>query len=231
MKLFSVIFSWLVLCAPACAAPPGSVQVSYEIFNSGMKIGQTDETYTSNDDHYTLTSTTTPLGLLAVFKPEKIYASSSGLVGKQGLRPQHFTHKRGSDAGSHAEFDWVTLQLTLTHQAQHTKLNLADGTQDRLSAMYQFMFINLDGIAALDFAMTNGNKLDSYHYVIGSRQKLDTPAGQFDSLYLDNLAKPGENRTEIWLATQQYNLPCKMIITDASGNQLMQILSGLQIIP
>ena len=232
MKWFSQIAAWLVLCAPAYAAVPGGVQASYEVFSSGMKIGQIDETYTRNNDHYTLTSTTTPLGLLAVFKPEKVFLSSSGLITKQGLRPQHFNHKRGVDASKEisAEFDWATQQLTLIHQAQRAQLALPEGTQDRLSAMYQFMFLRLENVATLDFPMTNGNKLDSYHYAIGARQKIDTPAGKFDSRYLDSQGKPGESRTEIWLETQ-HNLPCKMIITDASGDQFMQILSGLKIIP
>ncbi|MDO8208455.1 MAG: DUF3108 domain-containing protein [Gallionella sp.] len=232
MKWFSVIFCWLVLYSPTYAAIPGGVQASYEVFMSGMKIGQIDEVYTRNKDHYTLTSTTTPLGLLAVFKPEKVYLSSSGLITKQGLRPQRFEDKRPGNPGksSQAEFDWAAQQLTLIHQALRTQLALPDGTQDRLSAMYQFMFVDMEGIDALHFAMTNGNKLDNYHYSIGPVQKLDTPAGQFDSLYLDSQAKPGESRTEIWLETK-HNLPCKMIITDAHGDQYTQILSGLKILP
>ncbi len=233
MKWFLPVIAWLILCSPAHAAPPGSVQASYEIFSSGMKIGQIDETYVRSKDRYTLTSTTTPLGLLAVFKPGKNFLNSSGLVEKQGLRPQHFEQRReGSpDKNSQAEFDWAARKLTLTHQAQRTPLALPTGTQDRLSAMYQFMFLQLESNSTLNFAMTNGNKLDNYHYAIGSRQKIDTPAGQFDSLYLDSQGKPGENRTEIWLSTQEYNLPCKMIITDANGDQFTQILSKLHITP
>jgi Protein of unknown function (DUF3108) len=239
MKWFLQLFLCLTVCAPAYAAsanatPPANVQASYEVFSSGMKIGQIEETYSKSGDHYTLTSTTTPLGLLAVFKPEKIFISSSGLIVKQGLRPQRFIHKRGNDANKEvsAEFDWQTQQLTLMiHQTQRTPIALPDGTQDRLSAMYQFMFLTLDNLATIDFAMTNGNKLDNYHYAIGSRQKLDTPAGKFDSVYLDSQARPGESRTEIWLATQHANLPCKMIITEANGDQFTQILSGLKTIP
>jgi hypothetical protein len=96
--------------------------------------------------------------------------------------------------------------------------------------MYQFMFRHLDNAASLDFMMTDGNKLDSYHYAIGSRQKLDTAAGSCDSLYVDSQAKPGESRTEIWLSTQN-KLPCKMIITDARGEQILQLLSDLHITP
>ena len=227
---------WLMLiltclCIPAWAAQ--DITASYEVFSHGSKIGQIDETYHSSDDHYTLTSTTTPLGLLALFRPQKVFINSDGLVDEQGLHPLHFTQTREGDPGKSvsAQFDWAEQQLTLINPAQSVTLSLPRGTQDRLSAMYQFMFISFAKRSSLDFAMTNGSKLDSYHYAVGARQKLSTPAGKLDSLYLDSQAKPGENRTEIWLATQHHNLPCKMIITDAQGEQITQVLSKLKITP
>ncbi|HCI51752.1 MAG TPA: hypothetical protein DE312_00220 [Gallionella sp.] len=230
MKLLTFFLAALLLCAPVYAAPPTGVQASYEVFSGGLKVGQMNEIYRRNGDHYTLTSTTTPVGLLAMFKPEKIFFTSSGLITKQGLRPLNFEDKReGNPArSSQAEFDWATQQLTLIRQSQRTPLALPEGTQDRLSAMYQFMFLKND--STLDFSMTNGNKLDTYHYAAGAQQKVDTPAGQFDSLYLDSQPKEGESRTEIWLETKNH-LPCKMVITDASGDQLIQILSALIVQP
>ena len=230
MKLPLTILIGLSLCAPAFAAAPAGIQASYDISMSGMQIGQMVESYTRSGDHYTLSSTTTPLGLAAVFKPGKIISNSSGLIDKHGLRPQHFDHVREGDTNkdSHADFDWGTRQLTLSHKTLH--IALPEGTQDRLSAMYQFMFINFDGLSSLKFMMTDGNKLDSYHYAIGDRQKIATAAGQCDGLYLDSQAKPGESHTEIWLSAE-YNLPCKMIITDARGGQFIQLLSGLHITP
>lgn len=233
-RTFGLYFIFCLLSSiPAFAAPPGSIQASYDIYKSGLKVGQIEETYKRDKDGYTLSSTTTPVGLLAAFKPEKIFINSSGLVGKQGLQPLRFSHRRERDESkeSSAEFDWEARQLTLIHHAQRTVIALPDGTQDRLSAMYQFMFLPLQTDKTLDFPMTNGTKLDSYHYAITGSQKLKTPAGEFNTLYLDSQAKAGENRTEIWLATQRNNLPCKMIITDADGDQLIQVLSKLNIRP
>lgn len=228
MKWFLLIFVWL--CTPVWAGSPASVQLSYDLYKDGSQVGKIEEIYTRDNDRYTLTSTTTPFGFFAIFK---IVFTSSGSVTTQGLRPLHFDDNRHGNSGknSQAEFDWASKQLTLVRQEQRTQLALPDGTQDRLSAMYQFMFLALDHADTVSFAMTNGNKLDNYRYAIVSQQKLDTPAGQLDTLYLDSQAKPGENRTEIWLSTRQHNLPCKMIVTDAQGGQYMQVLSELKITP
>lgn len=221
------------LLPSAFAATPGSVQASYDVYKNGVKVGKLEEIYTRNGDRYTLSSVTTPTELLALFKPGKIFSHSSGLIGKQGLQPLTFSHRRERDAkkNGQAEFDWKTKRLALTHQGQRTTTALPDGTQDRLSAMYQFMFLSLQPATTLAFSMTNGSKLDSYRYAISAGGQLKTPAGEFDTLYVDNRAPAGGHRTEIWLAVQHGNLPCKMILTDSKGDQLTQVLNKLTIKP
>ncbi|HYR05093.1 MAG TPA: DUF3108 domain-containing protein [Gallionella sp.] len=234
MKLYLQALAWLMLCAavPTFAAPPSSVQATYDVYKSGLQA-EIRETYTHERGHYTLSSVWTPVGLLAILKPEKIHIDSSGLIGKQGLQPLRLNHWRELDESknSRAEFDWDSKQLTLIHQAQRTVVALPSGTQDRLSVMYQFMFLSLQNTDTLDFPMTNGSKLDNYHYAIMRNQTVKVPAGEFNAIYLDSQAKPGESRTEIWLATQYHNLPCKMIVTEANGDQFTQVLSKLDIRP
>lgn len=234
-RLSHLLHAWLLLCVacPALAAAPDSVQASYDVYRDGMKVGEIKETYKRDNGRYTLSSTTTPTGLLAVLKPDRIFIESTGLLSRTGLQPEHFTHRRehNETKDSRADFDWPGSHLTLTQQAQHTVLDLPEGTQDRLSAMYQFMFLPLQNAAMIEFTMTNGSKLDHYRYAVSPGPKLKTPAGEFRTLYLDNQAKPGENRTEIWLAVQHHNLPCKMVITDADGEQLTQVLNKLVVTP
>lgn len=234
MKLPLQALAWLMLCASTLvfAAAPDSVQATYDVYKNGMRV-EIRETYTRDKDRYTLSSVWEPVGLLAILKPEKIFIESSGLVGKQGLQPLLLNHRRelDEDKNSRAEFDWKGKQLTLIHQAQRKVVALPDGTQDRLSVMYQFMFLSLQNAAALDFPMTNGEKLDNYHYAITHNQTVKVPAGEFKAIHLDSQAKPGERRTEIWLATQYHNLPCKMTITEANGDRLTQVLSKLTIKP
>lgn len=232
MKWLSLFLAWFALCAaaPACAAAPTSLQATYDIYKDSLRIGVIEETYTRDGDRYTLTSTTTPVGLLALFKPEKVFVTSSGMVGKQGLQPLRFSHRRERDTSkdTDAEFDRENKQITLIYQSERKVVALAEGTQDRLSAMYQFMFLPPSAKSA-DFPMTNGTKVDNYHYAVSRGPKIETPAGKFATLYLDDQAKAGERHNEIWLATQRYNLPCKMVITESNGDQLTQVLSKLQI--
>ncbi len=235
MKYFLQVMLWLatIVSTDVLADTPSSVQLTYDVMKGSLKVAQLEEIYTRNNDRYTLSSTLTPVGIAALFRPDKIVITSQGLVDDAGLKPLSFSdqRERHEDKSSHADFAWETKQLTLTSRGQHAVLALPQGTQDRLSAMYQFMFSLAQKVKQVSFPMTNGKKLDDYQYSISVPQKINVPAGEFEAVYLDNHAKPGEHRSEIWLATQHHNLPCKMTITDKKGDQLTQVLTGLQVKP
>jgi hypothetical protein len=241
-NVFAQIAQYLRICLyllfllpnAAFAAPPSQILAHYDVFKGNLQVAQIEENYTRNaNGTYQLTSTARPVGLLSLFKPEKIFARSSGRVTQRGLQPLTFDYEREKDPArsSRAEFNWDRAEVNLIRQATHNVLALPDGTQDRLSVMYQFMFLNLNNKNALDFPLTNGNSLTQQHYAIATGEVLTTPAGKFSTLYLDNQSKPGESRTEIWLAPQQYNLACKVRITEGSGAQLFQVLNKLVIQP
>lgn len=224
----------ILLSNIAFAAPPEHILATYDVFKSGMQIAQLEESYTRDPQGgYQLSSTARPVGLLAAFRPEKIFIRSNGRVTQQGLQPLTFDYEREKEAArsSRAEFDWTRNELTLIRQSIRNVVPLPVGAQDRLSAMYQFMFLNLKHKTTLDFPLTNGNTLNQQHYVLIQGEELTTPAGKFPTLYLDNQSKAGESRTEIWLATLQHNLPCKMRITDANGDEITQILNKVVIEP
>jgi Protein of unknown function (DUF3108) len=212
---------------------PSRVQASYLVYKGSMSIAQIDEVFSREGNHYQLSSTVKPLGLLAFFRPGKVHINSHGLLTEQGLQPLLFEDLRDADAtkNARAEFDWTKQELTLSNAAQKRIETLPVGTQDRLSAMYQFMFLQLSANSHLDFAMTNGNKLDDYHYLVTAGQKLSSNAGQFSTWYLDSQARAGESRTQIWLAKEQHFLPCKVIVTDGDGDQLKQVLQSLNVTP
>jgi hypothetical protein len=230
----SIAWLMLLVAGSSFAATPSSVQASYEIYKGGMKIGRVDETFAiGKDNRYTIVSTTRATGLLAIFMPGKIILRSSGLVGVHGLKPLNFSDLREGDEGRNrsAEFDWNTRQLTLIEHKQRTVVPLPDGTQDRISAMYQFLFLSLAQTDTLDFHMTNGGKLDIYNYRITHDQTVTVPLGTFKALYIASVPEKGSNRTEIWLAGEHVNFPYKIVITDPDGSSLSQVLTKFTSIP
>jgi len=212
---------------------PSSVSATYDIYKGSMRIGKIEETYTRDNDHYSLVSITKAVGIVAIFKRGRIIIKSDGLITPQGLQPLKFTDQRESEEerNRQAEFDWNGMKLTLTEHGQHKTQPLPSGTQDRLSAMYQFMFLPLADKDKLSFNMTNGGKLDIYNYTITHDQSVTVPLGKFKAMYVASVPEADGSKTEIWLAEDHANFPYKMVITDSDGDKLSQELAKLTFVP
>ncbi len=223
----------LLALTTAHAAAPRSVHLSYDVFKFGVKGATMNETFTRTDNHYKIEGVAEAYGIVALVKPETIRTTSEGTVTEHGLRPDTFiiTRKLDSHLNVRADFDWAHMQITLTDQKGKRTLPLKAGTQDRASAMYQFMFLPVETMKELTFDMTNGSKLDIYHYILTPGQRLTIPLGTFKTTYVTNPPEPNVTRTEVWLATERANVVCKMVLTDPDGSKFSQVATKIEIEP
>lgn len=238
----------LLLCAvvqqvravpqPGAAHATASKQVEriravYDVMKGSIRIATISEIYTRTRDRYRIESASKAVGLLALFKPETIRTSSEGTLTAQGLRPVTFIQTRevDSERNVRADLDWDARRITLTDRNGKRTLPLRGATQDRLSAMYQFMFMPLHNATALSFDMTNGSKVDDYGYRITPSQSVTVPLGTFKALYLVSTPEEGLRKTEIWLAAEHAHFPYKMIVTESNGDKLTQVLTRFELEP
>lgn len=235
MNAFMQLCLCLLLCgsitdAAAAAVTPTRIHAQYKVLKGDMKVATIDETYTRTQDSYRIESTWKAVGLLAMFKAETIQVTSTGNITAHGLQPVTYIHKRKLDSkrNARAEFDWATQRITLTDREGERTLPLPPGTQDRLSAMYQFMFAKINEATSLEFNLTNGSKIDIYSYQITPNENVTVPLGKFKAFYLASPKRRNENRTEIWLATEHTNFPYKMTITESDGGSLTQVLTHFE---
>ncbi|MBX9903326.1 MAG: DUF3108 domain-containing protein [Burkholderiales bacterium] len=232
--MFKTLFTLLLAIAlPAYAAvtPPQAVQAQYELSMNGTPIAVMQETFEIRDGGYQAASETQAIGLFALVQRRPGRVTSSGDVGSSGLRPKTFDGTRGTgDARRvNAAFDWTAGTLTFTHDGRSETATLPPGTQDRLSVMYQFLFLDQAKLKGLAFAMTNGRKLDQYRYDIGPDTAIDTPLGRLTVIHLVKQHAAGETATEIWLAREHRLMPVKMRIVEDDGKRYEQVISRLEI--
>lgn len=235
-KFFTHCFTALLLSLSAKAlhaAPASHIQANYDVMGYGMRLISISETYTRTQDHYQIESVSKAVGLLARIKPETIRVTSKGLVTAQGLRPQSFTNRRELDTerNTSAIFNWDTATVIHHDYLGERTAALPAGTQDRLSAMYQFQFLPLQDMSVVNFTISNGRDLDKYSYHITPEQNVTVPLGTFKTRYLAIPKQEDGSTFEIWLATELGNIPCKIVITDTDGNKATQVLTGLSITP
>lgn len=230
------VIAFLLFCCALSSHAAESyshIEVSYDVMKDSIKAATISETFTRTKDHYHIESVSKAFGIVALFKPETIRVVSDGSITAKGLHPSTYTNKRelDSDRNVSANFNWELNQITLTDRNGTRTLALPEGTQDRLSAMYQFMFAPVSKAAKLDFYMTNGSKVDIYNYLVKHDESVTVPLGTFKAIYVANQPKANESKTEIWLSTEHENFPYKMVITGPEGDKFTQLLTSFNATP
>jgi hypothetical protein len=232
LRALAVAVLWGAL-AGAASPPPQSVSVSYDVYTRGLHIATMNETYEAKGTEYRLVSETRAVGLVGLFRSESVRFVSEGNVTRAGLQPRSFEGKRRDNdpKGVRGELDWAAGRLTIHHHGTTETMPLPPGTQDRLSVLYQFMFIAPDKAQKLEIPMTNGRKLYRYRYSVEPGVELDTALGKIATVYLVKERKPEESAVELWLSPQHRYLPVKMVVVERNGSRYEQLITRLDAKP
>lgn len=194
----------------AMAAPPQKVEVSYALSRNGSAVAEVVDRFEHDGKTYKLEETMKGKGVFALKGEAK--RTSTGAVAPDGLRPQKYEDKRKGRERQH-EFDPKAAAPTLQRQ-------------DQLSFPWTFAFAPPKG--AVTVSVADGKHVTSYTYEPAGRERVKTPAGEFDALKLVKKKKdPKDKGTEIWLATDRQNLPVKIAIEDKDGTRLEQVATKI----
>jgi len=232
-RLAAVLVFAGLLAGPVAgsAAPPASVKASYNVYRDGLHVAVVQETFEKINGKYHIVSESNPAGLFALFMRTRVKVLSSGAVTSAGLRPEQFEYGRLDDASKNvsATFDWEAAQLHMAFDGRNETATLPPDTQDRVSLMYQFMFLDAEKIGNLAFHMTNGKKIEPYRYRPAGSNAIETPLGRMDSLHIVKQREPGDNAVEVWLAPARNFIPIKVLIVENDGSKYEQVITGLEI--
>lgn len=180
-----------------------------------------------NHTQYQLKSLIQAKGLASLLIPD-LLQTSEGNVGNEGLQPERYLYQFGDKANKtfSAHFDWRNQQLNLHSASGNQTLELAKGTQDLLSFMYQFMFVA--PMQNMRLSITNGKKIGTYDYAFEGEETIDTKMGKLNTIHLMRMAAEGEKKTELWLALDYQYVPVKIRETEKQGKVYELLVSSLK---
>jgi Protein of unknown function (DUF3108) len=206
--------------------PPVFLETDFAISKGGTK-GVMHNTYqVQPDGSYVLKSEVEAKGLASLFLG-KLKQQSDGIVTEHGLKPSHYLYQYGKDEdkAQHASFDWQANTLTMQNGKKIKIAPLAEGTQDFLSFMYQFMFV--PPLEEMQLTIANGKKLGTYDYGFEGEETLSTKIGELRTVHIFRSRADSDEKTEFWLALDYYNLPVKVRQTDKDGSVIEQIVTQI----
>ena len=197
----------LSFASAALAAPPQRVEIGYEIARNGSVLAEVKQRLEHDGRSFLITETWKGKGMLALRGDAN--RSSQGMVAADGLRPRKFEDKRPGRDTQHAEFDPAARTATLLRQ-------------DQLSFFWTLAFAPPRDVVTASVA--DGKRVTSYTYQVAGRERVKTPAGEFDALKLvkrkDN---PQDKATEVWLAVDRQYIPVRILVIEKDGTRLDQV--------
>jgi len=189
------------------AAPPQRVEIGYEIARNGSVLAEVNQRLEHDGRSYRLSETWKGKGIYSL-RGEAVRASQ-GTVVADGLRPRKFESKRTGHDTLHAEFESAAKTPTLQRQ-------------DGLSFIWSFAFAPPKETVTV--VVADGKHVATYAYQVAGRERVKTPAGDFDALKIAKRRdRPEDKITEIWFAADRHYLPVRILVVDKDGTRLDQV--------
>lgn len=183
----------------------------------GATEGSAKITYNLTDNQqYTLKSVIKPRGLAALII-SNLLQTSDGTLTKNGLQPNVYLYQYGAktDKTYSAKFDWASKMVSLITAKGTKTAEIADGTQDLLSFMYQFMYVA--PLERMQISIATGKKLANYDYSFGGEESISIPMGEIKTLHIFHVGDESDEKTELWLALDYQYVPVKIRKTEKNG--------------
>lgn len=173
------------------------------------------------DGSYQLKSVAEAKGL-AAFALSTLTQVSEGMVTERGLKPSTYIYQYGKnkDKSRRATFDWAAGTLTMEAGKKIHAEDIAEGTQDFLSFMYQFMFV--PPLEQMQLAVTDGKKLGHHVYSFEGEETLKTKLGMLRTIHIAKTNADNDRKIDLWLAMDYRHIPVKIRFTEKDGSVIEQ---------
>jgi hypothetical protein len=216
----------LVLAAAALAqpAPPARLEVEYQLRRNGTTVAEITERLEQGNGSYHLTETWKGKGVYALLGKAK--RTSTGTLGAEGPRPREFTDERSGRDTQRVWFDWNAKTITRRYKGPARTEALLPDTQDRLSFLFALTYQARKG-QPISMYIADGRGLSHHVYQPDGRERLKTPAGEFDTLKLIRRNEGSGEISEIWFISERTYLPVRIVVSEKDGTRYEHIVTRL----
>jgi hypothetical protein len=219
MRTGSVLGAWLLSLAGLAAAADTPALVpftaEYAVSYGSMSVGTSHFELKPGADpgRWVFESRSDAQGLARLVASGSLVQTSWLTVEGDQVRPQRFRFDDGSPRkkeDADLAFDWQGGRVTGEAKGQPVDLEIAPGTQDPVSSQLAMMVALLAGREPANLPMVDGGRLRETEVKFERRERVTTPAGEYDTLVYTSRRPGGRRVTWMWLAPKLQYLPARM---------------------
>jgi hypothetical protein len=206
----------LGLPAAAQVVPPARVEIEYELKRNGRTMAEVVERLEHGNGAYSLTETWKGRGIYALLGRAR--RTSEGSIGADGPRPHEYLDERSGRDTQRVTFDWGANTITRRYKGATRTEPVPLDTQDRLSFLLALSYASQKD-APISFHIADGRGMSRHTYKLNGRERLATPAGEFDTVKLIRKNEGSGEVAEIWLAADRGYLPVRILVAEDDGTR------------
>ncbi len=212
---------WLLISLPVALAaaaqgvPPVRVEIHYELTRNGSTMAEVVERLVHGNGAYELTETWKGRGIYRLLG--RATRVSKGDLAAGGPRPREFVDERSGRSTQRVWFDWRAQTATRRYKGEERTEPVPAGTQDRLSFLLALGYLSQKG-EPVSLHIVDGRGMSRHTYKPNGRERLATPAGEFNALRLIRRKDDGDV-SEMWLAAELGYLPVRIVIVENDGTR------------
>lgn len=201
------------LCSALHAAPLPDFSASYELRLGSLSIG-TSTISLENDSKggYRYESRSTPTQLVSWLFNDELHETSHGTLDGNNVRPDkyHYNRSGGKKRSAELSFDWQAMTVRNHVEGSRWEMPIPAGTLDKLASQLAMMLALRAGETDITFKVADGGKLKEYRYRVVGQEKLELPAGTFETVKINKLRENRKRETYIWCAPALNYLPVRI---------------------
>jgi hypothetical protein len=198
----------------AQAVPQGNVEIQFDVKCEGRDVAEVLERLEVKGNSYQMTETSKGKGFYALMGTAK--RTSRGSIANGVPQPAEFADERSGRDTARAWFDHKALTVTMQYQGRKGTEEIPPNSQDRLSFLLALTLMP-GRVQTLKFSIFDGKGQSRVHYDVGARERIQTPAGDFNAVKVSRRGEPGAtDRAELWIASE-IGLPVRLVHVEKDG--------------
>lgn len=218
--------------APAAALKPYTAQ--YEVLRNGKPLGNgTVALKPDGRGHWELTSVIEGTRGLASLAGVEIRERSVIDVRDDAMETLDYDYTQSAGWKTRersVRFDHATKRITSRDREREFGFDLAPGVLDRQAVSLALSRDVARGrTGTLSYTVVDRDELGPQDFVVGAREQVSTPAGEFAAVRVERQRKDSRGRsTTSWLGIEQDYIPVRVLQTEADGGSLELRLVSLK---
>jgi len=216
-SLCFLLISAVALAARAAPAPlQGNFEIQFEVSCEGTTVAEVVERVEISGSSYQMTETSKGKGIYALLGSAK--RTSRGNIKDGILQPLEFADERTGRDTARAWFDYKAQTITMQYSGHKGSEEMPPNSQDRLSFLLQVTMMP-GRTKHMKLSIFDGKGQSRHEYDVETRERVHTPAGDFDAVRITRRTEPGQrDSAHLWVAAD-FGLPVRLVHVERDGKR------------